>query len=300
MKKAFNGKKKAGFALIITVLITAALAALISEVVYAVHAGASRAGAFRDSNRASTLAHGAVMLAAKTIKQGADDNRRLEPRIFVYGDALVSVRVEDEAGKINANSIVMPNGSVHQENFSAYKRLLSQLKLESSLAANLGDWIDANDDPMSDGAETRDYYARLAPPYAAKGAPLDSVEEAMLVKGYAPQAFAGLKPFITVYTDGLVNINTAPAEVISSLDPGITLDMAKRVKSRAESTRFTDASEIRSVAGFETIGFNLQGRIRVDSSIYRLFITVKAGEVSREVEAVIDVNDMRVFYWRQV
>ena len=115
------------------------------------------------------------------------------------------------------------------------------------------------------------------------------------MRGYAPQAFGALKSFITVYTNGLVNINTAPVEVISSLDAGITLDMAKRVRSRAGSTPFTDVSEIRSVAGFETIGFGLQGRITVDSSIYRLFITVKAGEASREVEAVVDVNDMRVF-----
>ncbi len=292
-------KKEAGFALIITVLITAVLAALIAEVVYAVHVAAYRAGSFRDSSRASTLASGAALLAAKTIKLNAKDNRRLEPLTFVYDGALVSVRVEDEAGKINVNYMVMPNGSLHQENFQTYKRLVSLLKLDSSLAGALGDWIDANDDPLSDGAETRDYYSTLAPPYTAKGAPLDSVDEVMLVKGYAPQAFGALKSFITVYTNGLVNINTASAEVISSLDAGITLDMAKRVRSRAGSNPFTDASEIRSVAGFETIGFGLQGRITVDSSIYRLFITVKAGEAAREVEAVVDVNDMRVFYWRQ-
>lgn len=299
MMDAFNGKKKAGFALIITVLITAVLAALIAEVVYAVHVAASRAGSFRDSSRASTLASGAVNLATKTIKLNAKDKRRLEPLTFVYDGALVSVRVEDEAAKLNVNSIVMANGALHQENFLAYKRLVSQLSLDASLAGALGDWIDANDEPMSDGAETRDYYSRLNPPYTAKGAPLDSVDEAMLVRGYAPQAFGALKSFITVYTNGLVNINTAPVEVISSLDAGITLDMAKRVRSRAGSTPFTDVSEIRSVAGFETIGFGLQCRITVDSSIYRLFITVKAGEASREVEAVVDVNDMRVFYWRE-
>ena len=76
-------------------LITAVLAALIAEVVYTVHVAASRAGSFRDSSRASTLASGAVNLATKTIKLNAKDKRRLEPLTFVYDGALVSVRVED-------------------------------------------------------------------------------------------------------------------------------------------------------------------------------------------------------------
>lgn len=297
-----NGKRKeAGFALIVTVLITAVLAALIAEVVYAVHVAASRAGSFRDSGRASTLASGAVFIAAKTIKQGVKDGKRIEPQLtLVYGGSVISMRVEDEAAKFNVNSIVMPNGFLHQENFPAYKGLLSQRGLDSSLASTLGDWIDANDEPQTNGAETHDYYSRLPAPYAAKGAPLDSVDEALLVKGYAPQTFDRLRSFITVYTDGLVNINTASVEVISSLDAGITPDMARRVKSRREAQLFADVSEIRSVAGFETIGFALQSRLTVSSSIYRLFVTVKAGDAAREVEAVVDVNDMRVFYWREV
>ena len=77
------------------------------------------------------------------------------------------------------------------------------------------------------GAED-EYYQGLDNPYPCKNSDFAVTEELFLVKGITPEIFygakdkkgnvsAGLKDFITVYTEGEVNINTASERVLSAL-----------------------------------------------------------------------------------
>jgi hypothetical protein len=52
------------------------------------------------------------------------------------------------------------------------------------------DWIDPDDEPREMGAEM-EYYGMLQPPYMPKNAPLDTVEELLLVRGVFPQMLFG-------------------------------------------------------------------------------------------------------------
>jgi general secretion pathway protein K len=64
------------------------------------------------------------------------------------------------------------------------------------------------------GAED-EYYLSLEPPYHCKNAPMDSIEEILLVKGmkseyfFTTENYDGLKNYVTVGTSGKININTA-------------------------------------------------------------------------------------------
>ena len=53
------------------------------------------------------------------------------------------------------------------------------------------DWLDADDTPRDNGAES-DYYASLTPPYAPRNGPIQSIEELLLVRGVTPQLLFGL------------------------------------------------------------------------------------------------------------
>jgi general secretion pathway protein K len=93
------------------------------------------------------------------------------------------------------------------------------------------DWTDPDDRRRADGAETEDYYAALDPPRMAKNAPLDTVGELLLVKGFTREivfggtlrvgdedvAVSGLQGLLTVFGDGKVNVNAAEPRVLMTL-----------------------------------------------------------------------------------
>ncbi|MFQ5586332.1 MAG: general secretion pathway protein GspK, partial [Thermodesulfobacteriota bacterium] len=144
-----------------------------------------------------------------------------------------------------------------------------------------------------------DYYQHLPHPYLPKNNYLATLEELLMVKGYTPEIFETIAPFITVYgTDGRININTARREVIMALSEEMTEDLAQRIIDARNDTPFKDKSDIMQVTGFETIGFTLQDRITVDSAIFRVFAVARTADAVREVEAVIQL-DGGVLYWRE-
>jgi len=99
----------------------------------------------------------------------------------------------------------------------------------------LKDWIDADDEESEYGAESG-YYSSAGLAYGCRNAPLRSVEELLLIRGFTPELLFGtaekkaLADFITVSgDDGRININTAPKEILVSLDPLITEELADRL-----------------------------------------------------------------------
>jgi DNA uptake protein ComE-like DNA-binding protein len=117
-----------------------------------------------------------------TIFSPADPGQN-NPQAFRYG-------LIDEASKINLNAMLQidPTGTV------LYNMLMSIANTDPNMTADIADsiidWIDSDDDPRPNGAESS-YYQGLSPPYRAKNAPLESVEELLYVKGVTPQYLFG-------------------------------------------------------------------------------------------------------------
>jgi len=298
-----------GFALIITLLVTAIIVSVLAEIVFSVHLDTMSTGSFIDYQNASFLARDGLSVAKKfalDINEPGytyvDDKMglRLFKNIDDKGSSLV-VKLSDESGLLSLNAIVYKNGEINKVYYDMYVRLLKELDLPASLAETLADWIDSNDSARQDGAENNDYYLRLARPYLSKGGPLTSLEELYLVKGYGKEELKILSKFVTVYTDGKVNINTAPREVLRALNTDITDEMARNVISYRKGTPFRETSEIRKVSGFEQVGFNLQSSIIVKSNLFRASITAGTGKAKSVAEAVFrsGEKDSATYYYRQ-
>ncbi|MFC1764535.1 general secretion pathway protein GspK [Planctomycetota bacterium] len=75
----------------------------------------------------------------------------------------------DEAAKINLNS-------------ASLEMLLKLPDMTAELAASIIDWRDENTELTASGAES-EYYLLLPEPYQCKDAPLETVEELLLIKG---------------------------------------------------------------------------------------------------------------------
>lgn len=96
--------------------------------------------------------------------------------------------------------------------------------------AALADWIDADDMVRPGGAELADYVT-MDSPYAPLNAPLDRLDDLAHVLHVGDALAASVAPYVTVASDGLVNLNSAPEPVLAAL-PGIGRARARDIVAR--------------------------------------------------------------------
>ena len=88
-----------------------------------------------------------------------------------------SVRVTDEAGKLNINTITK-------------EQLMALPDMEEAIADAILDWRDGDDDPQPQGAEAG-YYENLPVPYKIRNGPLRTIRELLRVKGVTEDLLYG-------------------------------------------------------------------------------------------------------------
>ena len=121
-----------------------------------------------------------------------------------------SFGIVDEASKLNLNT--------------ASPEMLQYLPgMTAELAACVVDWRDADSDATPGGAES-EYYLLLDNPYECKNAPLETVEELLLVKGMTQQVLFGEDTNRNGVLDGNENDDAAtepPDNADGHLDRGV-------------------------------------------------------------------------------
>jgi general secretion pathway protein K len=301
-------KSERGFALVITLLIAALLVALTVEFVNEVFVDTSARQNFTDGQQASIMAGSGVDLAIKGLKlslAGRTYNSLADPwaKPFKQEDekGTLSIIIEDESGKLNINQIFGANGNIlYQRNYDITSRLLKKLGVSPDLLDSLADWVDNNEEPHPAGAESS-YYKTLKPPYGAKNANLDTVEELALVKGFEAKVMQLLRPYVTIYTEmpGAININTASREIIAALDDKMTDSLTNQVLDYRKKTPFQIPADLAKVAGMETIATGLTTSTTTIGTVYRIISLATVRETTRVVEAVVRISDGHILYWRE-
>ncbi|MDR2116484.1 MAG: general secretion pathway protein GspK [Planctomycetaceae bacterium] len=96
--------------------------------------------------------------------------------------------LEDESCKINLRWVLQME--IQQPGYG--QSMLMRLPgMTDEVADAILDWMDEDDEPREFGAEN-DYYAELDPPYYARNAIPDSLDELLLVKGVTPKMLYGI------------------------------------------------------------------------------------------------------------
>lgn len=94
------------------------------------------------------------------------------------------------------------------------------------IASAIIDWRDEDNKSLPQGAEGS-YYRGLNLSYDCKDAPIESLQELAYIKGMEYAIFMKLKPYITVYGTGTVNINTARGPTLYAL--GLSKEVVKKI-----------------------------------------------------------------------
>jgi len=133
----------------------------------------------------------------------------------------VAGQVEDLQGRVNLNSLAASDEAAKAA-LARFRRLLEALELDPVLAEAVADWIDADIEVrLPDGAEDEEYLG-LKPAYRTANALMVSPSELRLVKGFGPEVYAAIAPYVTTLPEATsINVNTASAQVIMGLADGI-------------------------------------------------------------------------------
>ena len=307
-------KGEGGFALVITLIITALLIALTAEFVNEVYVDTSAGHNFVNGQQASILADSGITGGIRLIQVSLAENGGYTSLLDLWAKPLhlddesgsLDITIEDESGKLNLNSVVYPNGLDFEPYHDMAVRLFKTLKLSPDLLDALADWIDTGDEPRPSGAETP-YYKGLKPPYTARNGPLATLEELRLVKGFDAATVDRLRPFVTVYPNAAagqvtpININTAPREVIASLHKDMSDSLADNVLEYRKTTPFKAAYDLLKVPGMESIAEGLSTYTTAAGGIFRIISRGQVSDTSRVIEAVVRVSagQSTVLYWRE-
>jgi len=135
------------------------------------------------------------------------------------------------------------------------------------------------------------------------------LEDIWLLEGMTPEAYQTLRPFITVYTDGKVNLNSAPREVLTAFNMGEDLvNKLLRFRKGLDNVRGTeDDQSFASLGGVvqqlnafvepltpkeaaQLTSLISQNRLKVSSSVFRIHSkgAVGDGKIVRSVEGVVE------------
>jgi general secretion pathway protein K len=302
-----------GFALVITLLITALLVALCVEFVSEVFVDTSARQGFTDGQQASLLAGSGMEAAIKILPviqarhsgyTSLEDLERLGKMLNIEDEkGVLQVTAEEESGKLNLNKAWGDNGTAISPNGNIAERLRKNIGLSPDLLDALADWRDDNPDPHEGGAETT-YYNTLKPPYGAKNGKFSTVEELRLVKGLDAASFNRLNSLVTVYDDcKMININTAPKEVIAALADDMTADLAQDVVDYRKTHPFKSINDLKNVPGMpEKIVNGLlitaPSPVSVMGAAFRIRSEANVNETIRIVEAVVNSGG-KILYWRE-
>lgn len=217
----------------------------------------------------------------------------------------VSGWIEDAQGKFNLRNLVSAPApgklQVDAMQLLAFQRLLQSLGLSGPLASKTALYVRASltqsatrfqtpasqlgsqPSPPPGGAEggenfTDDPGLESAPDDNAGAAPLQliDVDSLLNVPGFTPEMVERLRPFVTVLpTQTPVNMNTARAEVIAAIIPGMSVASAQALVSRRQTVFFRNSGDVElalRAAGTLVSATGTSGQIPMDVTTSYFFV----------------------------
>lgn len=248
-------RNKRGMALILSILIISLIVSLTLQFNRSMRSDVHAAANLRDGIKLGCIAKSgfnyalAVLLAdasegsVDSLQEAWADPKTLsENSASLFEEGRFQVQISDHSARIQINHLVdnqQPQQFVPAQK-DLLKRFLTQFGLEDEEAENIinaiKDWIDSDNTGTDEFARAENaYYRGLERPYDCKNAPIEFLEELLLVKGvtkelfYGTEEMPGIANFLSPHGEGTININTADPVVLKALSTEITYEMVENM-----------------------------------------------------------------------
>lgn len=328
-----------GAALIVSIWVILILGLLISSMAYDMQVEANVAGYQRKRVKAQYLARAGMEWSVAALTRKAPDVGDNEELVLEPGQdeqlVVASINlargvgvsgIEKELGDGRFIVDILPEESRRNVNVLTeddWTEILDQAGVENTLWAELVDcfmdWIDEGDEYRLNGAESDDPYYKDRD-YEVKNAPLDTVDELLMIKGFTESLlyggpspnddavqYSGIAGWLTTWGDGKVNVNTASREVLMTL-PDIEEDVIDAIleyrtgidgQPNTKDDGFRDINEVISKTGMDP---NLQQYITTTERKYLRVVSIgDVDGVRNGIWAVLQAGDGGVIpvFWRE-
>ncbi len=344
-----RGRSRSGSALIVAVWVIALLSLMIGSFAYEMKLESRIASFYRQRLKAEQIAQSGIDKArflfaiSSQIDPKNPDDAHAEKVWFDQAkrlkEGLNVVSITDSLGEGELNLTIVPEPSLI--NVNELKTLadwegvfdLGGIPEEEwpKLFDAFIDWIDPDDVPCPDGAESDDYYLKQDKPYRAKNAPLDTVNELLLIKGFTntylyggtletpeerghsdepPKTISGIADLLTTYGSRQVNINAASLRVLMALSLDIDEPMASEIileregdpEFPDEDTSYKNPEDFfNRFSDFPDLRNRLKDRITTQSQILRITSVGRVGDVTWTVSCIAEQSKgaFRILRWQE-
>jgi len=173
------------------------------------------------------------------------------------------IRWTSESGKFNINSLRAEDPTIPLEQFERLFQVLEEhgSVTELGLANQIADFVTAVERPLLGIRELKQ---------------IESITDEVLDGGGGSE---GLTKYLTVYSDGQVNVGDAPVEVIAALDESLNNE-----KTLALLIRKIKEPRYRVPDYVSRLAERLESSVTTDSRAYLATITLSGNHITRKIE----------------
>ena len=248
-------RRQSGVALVLVLWVITLLSVIAGNFAFSMRGEAKIARNLISTAQAQALADAGVHKAWFELSKPPTDLQRWQANgvahPFSMGDAVLTVTLQDETGKIDLNTASEP---LLQGLFRSVG-----LSEEGSVALvdAVVDWRDADKLKRLHGAEDADYRA-AGKSYIPTNSPFETIDELQRVLGMSTDLYRKLAPALTVYSKQAgVNTAVAPLAVLLAI-PGVNPAMVEQYLAQRQSLLTADQKAL-PFAGAGSFGVGSTG-----------------------------------------
>ena len=222
---------------------------------------------------------------------------------FPVEDGFVSGTLQDESGKFNLNSLVNDEGVPNPQAKLWFEKLLLRVGLPEKLSEAVIDWQDADDEISGTMGAENSYYQGLPQGYLAANSKFHNVEELKLVRGFEDQKYLQIVDYVSALpaSDSKVNVNTAPAMLLASLDPKLDINAVEQALQKRQTNLeyFSNINDLWATEPFKQVSPDVQSQVNallgVQSNYFKAKIEVLLSERKRQFSSDLVRKDKTVY-----
>ena len=314
-----------GMALILTILIISLIVALTLQFNTSMWSNLHAAWNLRDGIKLGCIArsgfNGALAVLYEDASSGDTDTLHetwAHLRIFsetsasLFEQGRFLVEISDHSGRIQINQLVDKEGNYNDSQKRLLMRFLGSAEFDldpeevENIVDAIKDWIDPDSEPTRFGAEDA-YYQALESPYPCKNAPLEFLEELLLVRGITKELFygSGEKPgisrYLSPYGNGRININTADPLVLRALSDQIDQEQAEDMVAyrEDEDNNLSDLKWYKKVPGMSDVSIP-DSLLTTSSTYFEITSEGFKGAMSKRINGMVERKDktLKILSWK--
>jgi general secretion pathway protein K len=211
------------------------------------------------------------------------ERERVEGENF---DATVSGQITDAQSRYNLTNL-SKDRVINPEQLAMFKHLLQNLQIDAGLASRIAQAVSNTQSPPAQGSAMVGQADKK--PNATGPIEMMQVDDLLTVQGVTPEVVDKLRKFVVVLPKPtLVNVNTAPAEVLAMLVPDMTVAEGSALAARRKQAYFLDLNNFQGAitSGKQAVA----GSYDIKSSYFLVASKVRLDRAALDSEALIYRN----------